>query len=557
MRGRGSLRTRALAIWAGMLGAVLAASGNYSVAQAQSSGETGDQTALAVPRVGLRGAAGVALPQPLPPSEAALVRRIFSLQAAGSLAEAQRDTLKLQNDLLSGTILADRFLRGTYRPAPTELTAWLTHYGDQPEAGEIRELLERLSPTAALPAAGTAPTGRRLARGTRRSAGPGNVRALFTRNQDEAAIDAATPLLTVASPSESTSDALFVAGLAAWRLSLADVALGFFDAAYNGASTSWLRAASAFWAGRVKQRLSDRGGFAVWMRRAASEGDTFYGLIAERALGPSIACVADGTIGNADTDALVATPQGRRAFALLQVGEKRYAEAELRSLWVDTAQDGTFDRSVLLAARAVGFTSLAAEIERGGSVRPLEPLQARLQPAGGFVVDPPLVYALVHHESGFKPGAVSQAGARGLMQIMPRTAHAVAGARAARLQEPAVNLAIGQEYLLALADDEAVDGDLIRILAAYGQGQGGLRKWVDAVRDNGDPLMFIEAIPNAHTRGSVRDALVWSWHYAGALNLPATSLDALAAGRYPRLVRAGETAHVVDGSVCRRQSASR
>ena len=63
-----------------------------------------------------------------------------------------------------------------------------------------------------------------------------------------------------------------------------------------------------------------------------------------------------------------------------------------------------------------------------------------MQPAGGFVVDPPLVYALVHHESGFRPGAVSQAGARGLMQIMPRTAHAVAGARAARLQEPAVKL---------------------------------------------------------------------------------------------------------------------
>ena len=235
---------------------------------------------------------------------------------------------------------------------------------------------------------------------------------MFTRNQDEAAIDAATPLLTAASPSESTSDALFVAGLAAWRLSLADVALGFFDAAYNGASTSWMRAASAFWAGRVKQRLSDRGGFAVWMRRAASEGNTFYGLIAERALGPSIACVADGTIGNADTDALVATPQGRRAFALLQVGEKHYAEAELRALWVDTAQDGTFDRSVLLAARAVGFTSLAAEIERGGSVRPIEPVQARLQPAGGFVVDPPLVYALVHHEFELQAAAPCRNRAR-------------------------------------------------------------------------------------------------------------------------------------------------
>ena len=76
------------------------------------------------------------------------------------------------------------------------------------------------------------------------------------------------------------------------------------------------------------------------------------------------------TIGNADLEALLATPQGRRAFALLQVGEKRLAEAELRALWVDTAQDGVFDRSIVLAARAVGFTQLAAEIEQNGDAAP-------------------------------------------------------------------------------------------------------------------------------------------------------------------------------------------
>ncbi len=120
----------------------------------------------------------------------------------------------------------------------------------------------------------------------------------------------------------------------------------------------------------------------------------------------------------------------------------------------------------------------------------------RLRPASGFLVDPPLVYALVRHELNFHAAAVSSSGARGLMQIMPSTAHAVAGAQASHLQEPEVNLAIGQKLVLALADDDAIDGDLIRLLAGYGQGQGGLRKWVDAVRDGGDPLMFVEAIPN-------------------------------------------------------------
>ncbi len=106
------------------------------------------------------------------------------------------------------------------------------------------------------------------------------------------------------------------------------------------------------------------------MRRASLEGDTFYGLIARRALGPAVACVPSETLGNADMEALMATPQGRRAFALLQVGEKRLAEAELRALWTDTAQDGVFDRSIVLAARAVGFAQLAAEIEQNGIPRP-------------------------------------------------------------------------------------------------------------------------------------------------------------------------------------------
>jgi soluble lytic murein transglycosylase len=537
MRERGSRLTRALLTWVGVFAAVLSAAGSYSIAQAQGPGETADQTAVAVPRVGLRGAAGVGLPQPFSPSEAAQVRRIFSLQGAGSVAEAVRETERLQNDLLLGAILADRYLSG--RPAAAELAAWLTRFGDQPEAPAIRGLLERLAPGAtASSAPDSAPSARRAV--ARSASAP---RSLFVQNRDAEAVAAARMR-------PADAEAQLIGGLAALRLGQSDAAVSF-DAAYRNASTPALRASGAFWAARVAQRGGDRGRFTVWMRRAALEGDAFYGLIARRALGPAVACVSRETLGNADMDALLATPQGRRAFALLQVGEKRLAQEELRALWVDTAQDGVFDHSIVLAARAVGFAELAAEIEQNGTRRPTGANLVRLRPASGFLVDPPLVYALVRHESNFDASAVSSSGARGLMQIMPRTAHAVAGGQAQHLQKPEVNLAIGQQLMLTLADDDAIDGDLIRLLAGYGQGQGGLRKWVDAVHDGGDPLMFVEAIPNGNTRTFIEEALTYSWHYAAELHLPASSLDALAAGRYPRLVRAGEDPRSVNGACAR------
>ena len=120
------------------------------------------------------------------------------------------------------------------------------------------------------------------------------------------------------------------------RLDQSDTATRLFDAVWRTAPTPALRAAGAFWAGHVAQRGGDRGRFAIWMRRATQEGGTFYSLIARRALGPAIGCVPGETIGNADLEALEATPQGRRAFALLQVGENLLAEAELRALWADT-----------------------------------------------------------------------------------------------------------------------------------------------------------------------------------------------------------------------------
>jgi soluble lytic murein transglycosylase-like protein len=160
----------------------------------------------------------------------------------------------------------------------------------------------------------------------------------------------------------------------------------------------------------------------------------------------------------------------------------------------------------------------------------------RLRPAGGFQVDPPLVYALARIESNFDPGAVSAAGARGLMQIMPETAQYITGNphQAKRLHEPAANLAIGQRYLASLADLDGIGDDLIRVLASYNAGPGSVLHWLTDIRGGDDPLMFIEAIPVAETRAFVPQALTYAWLYAAQMHLPSPSLDALAAGEFPR-----------------------
>jgi soluble lytic murein transglycosylase-like protein len=295
---------------------------------------------------------------------------------------------------------------------------------------------------------------------------------------------------------------------------------------------------------RAEQRTQDRGDQSVWLRRAAEEADTFYGHLARRALDPSPVCLAEGTIGGADTDTVLATPQGRRAFALLQVNERRRAETELRALWLDTRPDEGYGRALLLVARAVGLTQFALDVQSDGLAAEQASGQRslpQLRPNGGFVVDPPLVYALVRHESNFQTGAVSQAGARGLMQIMPNTAAgigAVAAGQEQRLHDPAVNLAVGQLYLLRLAEDNAISGNLLRLLAAYAQGPSAMRRWADTVNDAGDPLMFIEAIPNPAIAAYVQSALLTAWDYAAAMHRPATSLDALEVSAYPRLERA-------------------
>jgi len=70
------------------------------------------------------------------------------------------------------------------------------------------------------------------------------------------------------------------------------------------------------------------------------------------------------------------------------------------------------------------------------------------------------------------------------------------------------------------------------VLASYNSGPGAVQRWDNA--DTDDPLMFIETIPCAETRRFVQHTLINLWLYAARFHAAVPSLDALAAGQWPR-----------------------
>ena len=89
-----------------------------------------------------------------------------------------------------------------------------------------------------------------------------------------------------------------------------------------------------------------------------------------------------------------------------------------------------------------------------------------------YDVDPALVAAVVETESRFKSGARSQVGAKGLMQLMPRTGRWMG---ANNLYDPEQNVEAGTKYLRYLAG--RFDGNLKKTIAAYNAGEGNVRRY--------------------------------------------------------------------------------
>lgn len=334
----------------------------------------------------------------------------------------------------------------------------------------------------------------------------------------------------------------WVAGLAAWRGDDCKSAATHFDAIHAMAVPGDLAAAGAYWASRAHMACGAPQMVSERLHKAARHADSFYGLLAQRALGlaPRLDWSEPDFI-RADWVTLSNQPGARRAAALVEIGQLGLADRELKHLAAVCATT-SYDAVLRLAAR-LNLPATQYWLATHPPAGSTPPMAARFPapewtPARGWRVDQALVYAHALQESNFETDAVSRAGARGLMQLMPGTAakmkrdHALDPDRS--LGDPAFNIELGQSYLEELRDSGITRGLLPKVIAAYNAGPGSVQKWNGTLRDKGDPLLFIESIPFRETRHYVEVVLRNYWMYQMRNGEQVTGIDAMAAGLWPR-----------------------
>ena len=554
---------------------------------------------------------GTDVPAVLSAEDVARYQKIFALQKKGDWHKADDQIKQLEDRVLMGHVLAQRYLHPTkYRSKYKELKDWMAEYADLHYASQIYKLALRRKPANWKSPKRPAPTNRassqtgdeyqdppgqkrlskkqyrlmtanmRKLRGYLRRGATKSAKTLiqseeikhlfrqidydraqarlafgyFVDGRDQWAVDWAAR--AIKGSGRYVPEAHWTAGLASWRLGNFGQAAEHFAAAADGADrSSWTVSQAAFWAARAHLVARTPGKVAPYLKLAASYPETFYGILARRLLGRDLGF--DWRAPPIDENAIthvLATKAGRRALALLQLDETYLAERELRGL--AGRSDITMARDLLGFATRAKMAGLALRLndmlkaagDGAGYATAAYPLP-NWEPDGGFTVDRALIYSIIRQESKFNPRAKSGAGARGLMQLMPRTAGFVARDRRfyrtrdvrSTLFQPKVSLTLGQKYVRTLLEDTAINGDMFFMATAWNGGPGNLNKWRRRTDYLDDALFFIESIPSRETRNFVERVFANLWIYRDRLGEGRPTLDAIASGNWPRYVAQDDT----------------
>jgi soluble lytic murein transglycosylase len=371
----------------------------------------------------------------------------------------------------------------------------------------------------------------------------------YTENDDANAIRVAAMARSGSGDWATQADWAF--GLASWRTGNYKAAFEAFDQVSRQASAEDMQAAGLFWSARAATAAGQPQQAQPRLQQAARLHETFYGMLAAESLGMTAVAKRLQTKPEKTWEVLKGNDNVKIAITLSAVGQSNRADDVIRH----QARIGAPDNHNALATLA-GALNLPATQLWMGHYGPANTDTASIRyptpgwsPLGGWRVDQSLVFAHSLQESQFRTSVVSPAGARGLLQVRPGTARDMARDRgmafnASDLDRPSYNLEYGQSYLEKLRDMTATGGLLPKVIAAYNAGPTPVTRWNSEIRDNGDPLLFIESIPYWETRSYVSTILrnYWMYEIQGAKN--GGSMTGLAQYLWPKFPDNGRSVAV-------------
>ncbi len=331
----------------------------------------------------------------------------------------------------------------------------------------------------------------------------------------------------------------FLAGWIALRaLHKPDTAYNHFVRLYDAVKLPISLARGAYWAARAAEAMDQVSLAEAWYSSAAPEVTTYYGQLAAAHAGTAgPATVFDEP--KPSTEEIAAFEHNelvRAARELAEIGDQDDLTMFLRRI-TDQAQTAVGYALTARLARALDRPDAAVVAAKRANYAGITLLDegypiTNLPPGGS--IEAPLVLAMTRQESAFDRGAVSGAGALGLMQLMPATAKKIAKLlhlpfSSKRLtSDHAYNVTLGRAYLGSLVD--GFSGSYVLAVAAYNAGPSRVHQWIqdhgDPRRQNVDVIDWIEQIPFTETRNYVQRVLenLQIYRFRLGTHLPTVSL---------------------------------
>ncbi len=314
------------------------------------------------------------------------------------------------------------------------------------------------------------------------------------------------------------ADAEWLAGWIALRfLNDAKTAARHFQRLWSKVRYPVSRARAAYWAGRAADAEGQADQARTWYVKSSRFFTTFYGQLAM------------GRLATRNDSPLPKAPHGDEASVNAYLGRDVVRAAELVAASQDRNHFRAFIKHLSQTAKKPAEYAAAAEIAQRAA-RPDIALKAAKRAlrenvyliAAGWPREPlpqnrrglegALLLALLRQESAFDHQALSWAGARGLMQLMPATARRVARrlnlpfSRKRLLADQQYNLTLGTAYLSDVVS--SFGGSYVLGLAAYNAGPSRARRWLrrhgDFRSGSIDAVDWIEMIPFDETRNYVQ-----------------------------------------------------